>query len=144
MTEQDFLEQLHELNNKINFAKELSFRETLACSDIQDIVDRLKLKAVSKIREFILQKIYSFRKPMTNYQIPQNTLLKYRFFYQFLLANERTVAKEIRDEYVDTMSKIYFSYFKSYSGRLLKVQYEEVADKDDLMGVEDTAKKDIL
>ncbi|CAG5888334.1 unnamed protein product [Menidia menidia] len=125
VTEQEFLEQLHELNNKINFAKELSFRETLACSDIQDIVDRLKLKAVSKIREFILQKIYSFRKPMTNYQIPQNTLLKYRFFYQFLLANERTVAKEIRDEYVDTMSKIYYSYFKSYSGRLLKVQYEE-------------------
>ncbi|XP_069372686.1 vacuolar protein sorting-associated protein 52 homolog isoform X7 [Paralichthys olivaceus] len=123
VTEQEFLEQLHELNNKINFAKELSFRETLACSDIQDIVDRLKLKAVSKIREFILQKIYSFRKPMTNYQIPQNTLLKYRFFYQFLLANERTVAKEIRDEYVDTMSKIYYSYFKSYSGRLLKVQY---------------------
>ncbi|XP_026876208.1 vacuolar protein sorting-associated protein 52 homolog isoform X2 [Electrophorus electricus] len=141
VTEQDFLEQLHELNNKINFAKELSFRETLACADIQDIVDRLKIKAVSKIREFILQKIYSFRKPMTNYQIPQNTLLKYRFFYQFLLANERTVAKEIRDEYVDTMSKIYYSYFKSYSGRLLKVQYEDVADKDDLMGVEDTAKK---
>ncbi|KAF7702508.1 hypothetical protein HF521_001791 [Silurus meridionalis] len=134
VTEQQFLEQLHELNNKINFAKELSFRETLACADIQDIVDRLKIKAVSKIREFILQKIYSFRKPMTNYQIPQNTLLKYRFFYQFLLANERTVAKEIRDEYVDTMSKIYYSYFKSYSSRLLKVQYEDVADKDDLMG----------
>ncbi|XP_016389123.1 vacuolar protein sorting-associated protein 52 homolog isoform X3 [Sinocyclocheilus rhinocerous] len=141
VTEQEFLEQLHELNSKINYAKELSFRETLACSDIQDIVDRLKIKAVSKIREFILQKIYSFRKPMTNYQIPQNTLVICRFFYQFLLANERTVAKEIRDEYVDTMSKIYFSYFKSYSGRLLKVQYEDVADKDDLMGVEDTAKK---
>lgn len=31
-----------------------------------------------KIREFILQKIYSFRKPMTNYQIPQTALLKYR------------------------------------------------------------------
>uniref|UniRef100_A0A8C8G4K3 Vacuolar protein sorting-associated protein 52 homolog n=1 Tax=Oncorhynchus tshawytscha TaxID=74940 RepID=A0A8C8G4K3_ONCTS len=139
--EQEFLEQLHELNNKINFAKELSFRETLSCSDIQDIVDHLKIKAVTKIREFILQKIDSFRKPMTNYQIPQNTLFKYRFFYQFLLANERTVAKEIRDVYVDTMSKIYYSYFKSYSGRLLKVQYEEVADKDDLMGVEDTAKK---
>ncbi|XP_028819771.1 vacuolar protein sorting-associated protein 52 homolog [Denticeps clupeoides] len=141
VTEQEFLEQLHELNKKINFAKELSFRETLACSDIQDNVDRLKIKAVTKIREFIVQKIYSFRKPMTNYQIPQNTLLKYRFFYQFLLANERTVAKELRDEYVDTMSKIYYSYFKSYSGRLLKVQYEDVADKDDLMGVEDTAKK---
>ncbi|KAG7273066.1 hypothetical protein CRUP_010038, partial [Coryphaenoides rupestris] len=95
VTDQEFLEQLHELNNKINLTKELSFRETLACCDIQDTVDRLKTKAVSKIREF---------------------------FYQFLLANERTVAKEIRDEYVDTMSKIYYSYFKSYSGRLLKVQ----------------------
>ncbi|KAL6473502.1 hypothetical protein MHYP_G00170630 [Metynnis hypsauchen] len=42
--EQEFLEQLHELNNKINFTKELSFRETLACVDIQDIVDRLKIK----------------------------------------------------------------------------------------------------
>nr|XP_061808485.1 vacuolar protein sorting-associated protein 52 homolog isoform X2 [Nerophis lumbriciformis] len=123
VTEQEFVEQLHELNNKINLAKELSFRETLACSDIQDIVDRLKIKAVSKIGEFILLKINSFKKPMTNYQIPQNTLLKYRFFYQFLLANERTVAKEVRDNYVDTLSKMYFSYFKSYSGRLLKVQY---------------------
>lgn len=35
-------------------------------------------QAVAKIREFILQKVYSFRKPMTNYQIPQNALLKYR------------------------------------------------------------------
>ena len=39
-------------------------------------------QAVSKIREFILQKIYSFRKPMTNYQIPQNTLLKYRWVHR--------------------------------------------------------------
>ncbi|KAJ1146672.1 hypothetical protein NDU88_012936 [Pleurodeles waltl] len=144
VTEQDFLEQLHELNTKINYVKEQSFRETAACADVQDILDRLKIKAVTKIREFILQKIYSFRKPMTNYQIPQNALLKYRFFYQFLLANERSVAKEIRDEYVDTMSKIYLSYFKSYTSRLMKVQYEEVAEKEDLMGVEDTGKKDIL
>ncbi|XP_029441038.1 vacuolar protein sorting-associated protein 52 homolog [Rhinatrema bivittatum] len=141
VTEQGFLEQLHELNNKINYVKEQSFRETMACADVQDILDRLKVKAVTKIREFILQKIYSFRKPMTNYQIPQNALLKFRFFYQFLLANERSVAKEIRDEYVDTMSKIYLSYFKSYTSRLMKVQYKEVAEKDDLMGVEDTAKK---
>uniref|UniRef100_A0A673I917 Vacuolar protein sorting-associated protein 52 homolog n=1 Tax=Sinocyclocheilus rhinocerous TaxID=307959 RepID=A0A673I917_9TELE len=135
---QEFLEQLHALNSKINYAKELRFRETLACSDIQDIVDRLKIKAVSKIRE------QRSRSVPSAILIVDVFLLICRFFYQFLLANERTVAKEIRDEYVDTMSKIYFSYFKSYSGRLLKVQYEDVADKDDLMGVEDTAKKDIL
>ena len=38
------------------------------------------------------------------------------------MANERHVAKEVRDEYIDTMSKIYYSYFKGYSSRLMKLQ----------------------
>ena len=45
-----------------------------------------------------------------------------RIFNEFLMANERHVAKEVRDEYVDTMSKIYYSYFKGYSNRLVKLQ----------------------
>ena len=45
------------------------------------------------------------------------------------MANNRDVAREVRDEYVDTMSKVLFSYFKSYSGRLAKLHYEEVATK---------------
>lgn len=53
-------------------------RFSLMWSDLNICVS---LQAVSKIREFILQKIYSFRKPMTNYQIPQNTLLKYRWVH---------------------------------------------------------------
>jgi len=48
--------------------------------------------------------------------------LKFRFFYEFLLSNERHVAKEVRDEYVDTLSKVYMSYFKSYINRVMKLQ----------------------
>ncbi|XP_037055637.1 vacuolar protein sorting-associated protein 52 homolog isoform X2 [Peromyscus leucopus] len=141
VTEARFLEQLQELDAKAAAVREQEARGTAACADVRGVLDRLRVKAVTKIREFILQKIYSFRKPMTNYQIPQTALLKYRFFYQFLLGKERATAKEIRDEYVETLSKIYLSYFHSYLGRLMKVQYEEVAEKDHLMGVEDTAKK---
>uniref|UniRef100_A0A8V5GYS9 Vacuolar protein sorting-associated protein 52 homolog n=1 Tax=Melopsittacus undulatus TaxID=13146 RepID=A0A8V5GYS9_MELUD len=137
--EPEFLEQLRELDGKLGAVKEQTFRDTLACADVQHVLDRLRIKAVTKIREFILQKIFSFRKPMTNYQIPQDALLKYRFCYRFLLGHERSVAQELRDQYVDTVGKIYLSYFRSYSSRLLKIQYEEVADKDDLMGVEDTS-----
>uniref|UniRef100_A0A4X1TE57 Vacuolar protein sorting-associated protein 52 homolog n=1 Tax=Sus scrofa TaxID=9823 RepID=A0A4X1TE57_PIG len=145
VTEPRFLEQLQELDAKAAAVREQEARGTAACADVRGVLDRLRVKAVTKIREFILQKIYSFRKPMTNYQIPQTALLKYRwFFYQFLLGNERATAKEVRDEYVETLSKMYLSYYRSYLGRLMKVQYEEVAEKDDLMGVEDTAKKDIL
>ncbi|XP_041480934.1 vacuolar protein sorting-associated protein 52 homolog [Lytechinus variegatus] len=144
VTERQFLEQLHELNHKIRFVKEQAFKDALSCRDVEDILEKLKLKAIFKIREFILQKVNQMKKPMTNYQLQQNAMLKSRFFYEFLLANERHVAKEVRDEYVDTMSKVYFSYFKGYINRLMKLQYDEVADKDDLMGVEDTAKRGLF
>ena len=60
-----------------------------------------------------------------------------RFFFEFVETNQQNVAQEVRSEYVDTMSKIYYSYFKSYSSRLAKLRYEEAATKDDLMGIVD-------
>lgn len=50
----------------------------------------------------------------------------FRFFNEFLMTHERHVAKEVRDEYVETMSKIYYSYFKSYLNRLMKLQVDYV------------------
>ena len=134
---------------------------------MRDVIEKLKIKSVAKIREFLLEKINLFKKPMANYHIPQNTMLKFRyikkqgeikyffyyfiaryntllimfkfrFYYKFLMANNRDVAKEIRCEYVDTMSKIIFSYFKSYCGRLQKLQYSELATKEDLLGYDDS------
>ncbi|GLH15276.1 uncharacterized protein GBIM_19676 [Gryllus bimaculatus] len=63
------------------------------------------------------------------------------FFYEFLLTHERCVAQKVRKEYVDTMSKIYYSYFSTYSKRLKGLQYEDSATKKDLMGIEDTASR---
>lgn len=142
--EKGFMEQLCILDHKISFVKEQAFNEARSCQDVRDILEKLKIKSITKIREYLLQKIYTFRKPMTNYQIPQNALLKGKFYYKFLVTHDRDVAREIRDEYTETLSKMYYSYFKSYVSRLMKLQYEEVADKDDLMGVEDTAKRSIF
>ena len=144
VTEKEFLTQLQTLNHKINFVKEQTFKEAKSCLDVKDILEKLKVKAMAKIRTYLLEQIYKFRKPMTNYQVPQNNMLKYKFFFEFILANERNVAEEICGEYVSTMSKIYYSYFKSYSSRLMKLQFEEGATKDDLMGVEDTAGRGIF
>lgn len=51
-----------------------------------------------------------------------DVIFLFRYFNEFLLAHHRQVAREVRDEYVDTMGKIYFSYFKSYIAKLLKLQ----------------------
>lgn len=78
MVEQDFLDQLLNLEQKITFLKEQSFREARSCLDVRDVVEKLKIKAIAKIREFQLEKINQFKKPMANYHIPQNTLLKFK------------------------------------------------------------------
>merc|ERR1719273_1423906 len=132
-----FLENLQNLVHKINFLKEQSFHDARSCLDVKDIVDKLKIRAICKIREFLLEKINLFKKPMTNYHIQQNTILKFRFYFKFLVANNREIAKEIKDHYIDTMSKVTFSYFKAYSGRLLKLQFDELPTADDLLGVDD-------
>jgi len=141
VTDMQFYEQLHILNHKIAFLNEQSFREARSCMDVKDVIEKLKIKAVSKIREFFLHKINQFKKPLTNYQIPQNAVLKFRFYFQFLQSVNREVAKEVREEYTDTMSKIMFSYFKSYTGRLLKLQFEGSATRDDLLGAEESSTK---
>lgn len=44
VTEREFLEQLHELQHKISFVKEQSFREAKACNDVVKVLEELKIK----------------------------------------------------------------------------------------------------
>nr|CDJ89851.1 Vps52 Sac2 domain containing protein [Haemonchus contortus] len=139
-----FLEQLHELQHKINFIKAQESKDARSVYDVLGVLESLKFKAIEKIREWILAKIYMFRKPLSNYQVPQHQLLKSRFFYEFLAANESNIAQEFResvqDEYIDTVSKMFFSYFKVYITRLFKLMMSDAASKDDLLGAEDVVK----
>ena len=81
---------------------------------------------------------------MANYQVTQDMLLKNRFFYEFLTLHDKIISKECREEYINTLSKVYFSYFKEYSSKLAKLQVDEVADKDDLLGSEDKPKSSLF
>lgn len=129
VTDSNFLTHLNELNHKLSLVKELNFKESKSAEDVSDILEKLKIKAMTKLRAYLLEQIYKFRRPMTNYQVPQNAMLKYKFFFEFILSNQRQVAQEICFEYVDTMGKIYYSYFKSYSSRLAELRFEEAVTK---------------
>ena len=48
VTEQTFIEQLHELHHKIDFAKEQSFKGALSVNDVGDVLEKLKVKVTSK------------------------------------------------------------------------------------------------
>lgn len=49
VTEREFLEQLQELNQKINFVKEQSFKETRSVHDVEGVVEKLKFKVTMRI-----------------------------------------------------------------------------------------------
>lgn len=49
VTEQSFIENLHELDHKINFVKEQAFNDFRCCNDVKDVLDKLKLKVSSYV-----------------------------------------------------------------------------------------------
>ncbi len=77
VTERAFVEQLHELNHKIQFEKEQRYKEARACDDVADVIDKLKRHAMAKIRDYLLEKISAFRRPLTNYQVDPDLTLYY-------------------------------------------------------------------
>ncbi|VDP14996.1 unnamed protein product [Soboliphyme baturini] len=134
------MEQLHELKHKLDYLQQQDANDAICCVEAGNILEFLKIKVVEKIREFLLKKIYLLRKPMANYQILDSSMLKYRFYFEFLVSNDRRIADEIRGEYADTMSKVLFTYFRTYIGQLMKLQLDDVATKDDLLGADDSSR----
>ncbi|EPB65591.1 hypothetical protein ANCCEY_15342, partial [Ancylostoma ceylanicum] len=90
VSDRTFLEQLHELQHKINFVRAQEFKDARAVYDVMGVLESLKFK--------------------------------------------------VQEEYVDTISKMFFSYFKAYISRLFKLMMSDAASKDDLLGVEDSVK----
>ena len=73
-------------------------------------LERLRVKAAAKVREFLLQRFYGLRKPKTNIQIlQQNVLLKFKYFVKFLQQHGQEVFPEVRTAYVEMLSRIYRS-----------------------------------
>ena len=88
-----YLEYVLELNKKVAFAKQESTAMTSAASDIAPELEKLRRMSVQKIREFMLQRVASLKKKMTNIQIlQQSVLLKYTGLHRFLQDNAPEVA----------------------------------------------------
>lgn len=123
-----YIEFVMSLHKKLDFvSKSNEAAGSHAFTSIIGELEKLKLKAIGKIREFLIYRIYSLKKPKTNVQIIQQTvLLKYRYLYHFLTKFGSQWAAEVKNAYIDTISKIFLFYFKQYIAGLSKLQYEGI------------------
>ena len=104
--------------------------------EIAPEVEKLKYKAIAKVREFLMIKINGLHKPKTNIQIIQQSfLIKFSYLNAFLYKYNSDIAVEIKQLYIDTISKLFLTYFKLYITNLSKLQNDQLVNKTDLMGV---------
>lgn len=75
--------------------------------------------------------------------IQQSVLLRAKSLNHFLIQRHHESATELRLNYINIMSSFYFGKFTKYLGKLQKLQ-EVLADKNDLIGADDTAKKGLF
>ncbi|XP_027148999.1 vacuolar protein sorting-associated protein 52 A-like [Coffea eugenioides] len=133
----EYLRTLEILSKKLDFVKvDPMVKTSKALKDVQPELERLRQKAVSKVFDFMVQKLYALRKPKTNIQIlQQSVLLKYKYIISFLKEHGKEIYVEIRAAYIDTMNKVLSAHFRAYIQALEKLQLD-IATSSDLIGVE--------
>ena len=115
-----------------------------ATRDIEPELRRLQTKAVQRVREFLLQRIQTLKRPKTNVQILQHSvLLKFRYFEEFLVTAAPDVAREVMMTYAATVQKIFHSHLKTYVSDLMKL-HQDVASKDDVLVAEENKVKGLF
>eukprot|EP00850_Spirogloea_muscicola_P000419 SM000002S05499 [mRNA] locus=s2:102884:106791:+ [translate_table: standard] len=136
-----FVRALQSLHRKLQFAaEEPAARTAAALKDVEPVLHKLRARALFKGREYLMQKVYALRKPKTNVQIlQQSVLLKYKYVATFLQEHEKDVFADVRAAYVETMNKVLSSHFRTYIHALEKLQLDNVS-RTDLIGVEDSSK----
>lgn len=144
VTDPVFAEQLSLLDSKLAVLRAYTGRgggapRVAACADVQPVLERLEARAVSRVRGFLMDKVYQLRRPLANFHVPQDLLLAQRHLAAFLAAHAAdTAAAQLRAEYVDTMSKVYCSYLGAYWSRLLPLLATETAPtRHDLLAADD-------
>ncbi|TYG70015.1 hypothetical protein ES288_D05G278200v1 [Gossypium darwinii] len=133
----EYMRTLDILSKKLKFVDtDPMVKDSKALKDVQPELEKLRQKAVSKMFDFIVQKLQALRKPKTNIQIlQQNVLLKYKYIISFLKEHSKEVHLEVRAAYIDTMNKVLSAHFRAYIQALEKLQLD-IATSNDLIGVE--------
>ncbi|KAG6422134.1 hypothetical protein SASPL_118697 [Salvia splendens] len=138
---EDYMKTLEILNKKLKFVEVDSMVKTSkALNDVQPELEKLRQKAVSKVFDFMVQKLTALRKPKTNVQIlQQSVLLKYKCFDKYVILFMKEHGKEVyldvRAAYIDTMNKVLSTNIRAYIQALEKLQLD-IATSNDLIGID--------
>ncbi|CAJ2514247.1 Uu.00g023660.m01.CDS01 [Anthostomella pinea] len=109
--------------------------------DLGPLLEKLILKAIERIRDFLVSQVKALRSPHINAQvIQQQNFLKFKDLFSFLHRHHATLANEICLAYMNTMRWYYVNQFTRYETALKRIKLH-ILDKTDVLGNEDTSRK---
>lgn len=115
---------------------------TIAGKEMEGHLSKLRLRAVARTRDYFLNVMSQLRRPKTHIRMIQtHALLKYEYLIDFLLVASPTIHAEIRDVYVESMSKTLHTLFRTYHKQLLTLDLR-LATRVDLIAVDEAALRD--
>jgi len=148
----DYGKWLMQLHTKLEFVERREIRESKAAQEVRPLLERMRLKAVAKVRAWLLDKFHGLKKPNTHIPTKQGVIVRGQFLYQFIVdhAQDRDsdLGASLRGEYIKSLSEVYAAKFKLYLANLKKVTLDSssssssysshLMSKHDLLGVEES------
>jgi len=96
-------------------------------------VERLKHKVCNRAYKFLVAKINNLRKPNTNFQIYQDSiLLKYKALVAFLRLHNQEVFHELTEKYCEIMNNLYSTKLHQYFKDTWSLVYYRI-NKNDIL-----------
>ncbi|KAK7745259.1 Vacuolar protein sorting-associated protein 52 [Diatrype stigma] len=141
--DEPWVKALAEVDKRVTAYKKSSSgtESTKGLQDLGPLLEKLVLKAIERIRDFLVAQIKALRSPHINAQIiQQQNFLKYKDLFTFLHKHHEALANEICLAYMNTMRWYYHNQFTRYETALRKIKLHTL-DKTDVIGNEDTSRK---
>ncbi|PXF46920.1 Vacuolar protein sorting-associated protein 52 A [Gracilariopsis chorda] len=114
---------LTKLSKKVALYDMGDLHSTPLHEELAPVLQALVHTAVARTRTFLLEKIALLKRPNTNVNIvKENVLLKHRALVEFIEMHHPHVFAEIKEGYVETMSRTYYVLFRKYADGLLTMK----------------------
>ncbi|KAK7423761.1 Vacuolar protein sorting-associated protein 52 [Neonectria magnoliae] len=124
-----------------SFKKKSGAQQNNASKDLGPLLEKLTLKAIERIRDFLVAQIKALRSPHINAQIiQQQNFLRFKDLFSFLHKHHAKLANEIALAYMNTMRWYYHNQFTRYEKALSKFKLH-VLDKNDTLGHEEPTRR---
>ena len=123
-----FVDHVKELGVKANYLEANKERYLKAWNDISPVMEAVVLKAIIKIRTFFLKTIEGLKTPQTNISVVQQSLLKYKELFRFLMERFSRIGGEVRMNYLAAVQEYYGMSFSSYISAL--IQHQKAGPKE--------------